>query len=146
MAYTDMTREDRFFQKKSECFFAAEVNEGSESYEIPAASGNFLLANLPPDAIVTNAYIHVVTASDAATSAVATLGTTEGGNEILDAADLKVAGEAGTFAGQSLTTTGKPLYLGTTITGAATAVGKYIVTVEYLEVRKNTGEYTTITA
>lgn len=137
-----MIREAIFAQKKSECFFAAEVNEGSESYEIPAASGNYRLANIPPDAIITNAYIHVETASDAATSNAATLGTTEGGTEILSAADLKATGKEGTFTGQSLTGTGVELFLGVTVTGAATAVGKYKVVVEYLEFKKNTGEYT----
>lgn len=142
MTNVAMTREDRFYQKKSECFFAAEVNEGTESYEIGVTSDNYLLANIPPDAIITNAYIHVATASDAATSAVATLGTAEGGSEILSAADLTSTGKEGTFTGQSLTDTGKELYLGVTITGAATAVGKYKVVVEYLEYKKNTGEYT----
>lgn len=146
MAYTNMLREDRFMQKKSECFFAAEVVEGVESYEIDGTqSGNFKLSNIPPNSLITNAYIHVEAVSDAATTNVATLGTTEGGTEILSAADLKTLGEQGTFTGQSLTTTGKPLFLGTTVTGAATNVGKYIVVVEYIEYRKNTGEYTKIT-
>lgn len=146
MAYENKLREDRFFQKKSESFFAAEVVEGAESYEIDGtASGNFKLANIPPNALITNAFIHVEAASDAATSNVATLGTTEGGSEILSAADLTTLGEQGSFTGQSLTTTGKPLFLGTTVTGAATNVGKYVVVVEYMEYRKNTGEYTKIT-
>lgn len=144
MAHEDLTREDRFYQKKSECFFAAEVNEGVESYEIDAVSGNYLLANIPADAIITNAYIHVETASDAATTNVATLGTAEGGTEILSAGDLKSTGEQGTFTGQSLTGSGVELYLGVTVTGAATAVGKYKVVVEYMEYKKNTGELTRI--
>ena len=142
---TDMLREDRFMQKKSESFFAGEVVEGSESYNIPAVSGNYLLANIPPNALITNAYIHVETVSDAATSAVGTLGTAEAGTEILSAANLKAAtGKVGTFTGQSLTGTGKELHLGITVTGAATAVGEYLVVVEYLEYRKNTGEYTKV--
>lgn len=144
MAYTDKTREDRFFQKKGESFFAAEVNEGTASYEIPAAAGNYKLANLPADAVITNAYVHVVTASDAATSASATLGTTDGGGQILTGANLKTLGKQGTFVGQVLTTTGKELYLNVSKAGATTAVGKYVVVVEYLEYRKNTGEYTKI--
>ena len=145
MAFTDKTRENNFHQKKGVCLFASPVIEGTEDAQIPSGSGNFLLANLPHDAVITDAYIHVETASDAATSNVATLGTTEGGTEILSAADLKATGEQGTFTGQSLTTTGKPLYLGVTTTGAATDVGKYIVVVEYVEYTKNTGEYTKIT-
>jgi len=137
-----MIREGIFAQKKSECFFAGEVVEGSESFEIPAASGNYRLANIPPDAIITNAYIHVETASDAATSNTAKLGTAEAGAQILSAANLKTLGKQGTFTGQSLTLTGKELFLGVTVVGAATAVGKYHVVVEYLEFKKNTGEYT----
>jgi len=146
MANTNMTREDRLMQKKSECFFAAELVEGTESYNIGVVSANYLLANIPPNSIITNAYIHVETVSDAATTNVATLGTTEGGSEIVSAGDLKTAvGKTGTFTGQSLTGTGKGLYLGLTVTGAATAVGEYIVVVEYMEYRKNTGEYTKVT-
>ena len=125
MAYTDLTRDKHdYMVKKSVCLFAAEVNEGTDAGDIAAASANYLLANLPEDAIITDAYIHVETASDAATSNVATLGTTEGGTEILSAADLTATGEQGTFTGQSLTGTGKPLYLGVTVTGAANAVGE----------------------
>ena len=146
MANTDMTRENNFHQKKGVCLFASELLEGTEDANIAAGSGNFLLSNIPLDAVITDAYIHVKTVSDAATSTVATLGTTEGGSEILSAADLKTAvGKTGTFTGQSLTGTGKSLYLGVTTTGAATNVGKYIIVVEYIEYTKNTGEYTTIT-
>lgn len=141
---TDKRREDRFFQKKSECFFAIEFNEGTESYELNAVSDDHELANLPADAIITNAYIHVKTGSDAATSAVATLGTTEGGTEILSAGDLTSTGKQGTFTGQSLTGAGQTLWFGVTYTGAATNVGEYVVVVEYLEYKKNTGDYTSI--
>lgn len=142
----DKTRANNFMQKKSICFFAALVTEGTDDENIGVTSEDYLLAYLPPDSVITDAYVHVKTASDAATSAVATLGTTVGGTEILSAADMKSTGEQGTFTGQSLTSTGVPLYLGTTITGAATAVGEYVVVVEYLEYTKNTGEYTKISA
>jgi len=145
MAYTDMTREDNFSQKKGVCLFAAEVVEGTESYEIPAATGNYLLANIPPDAIITNAYIQVKTAADAATSATAKLGTAEGGTQVLSAANLKTLGKQGTFTGHVETGTGVELYLGLTVTGAATNVANYVVVVEYLEYTKNTGELTRVT-
>lgn len=141
---TDLRREKRFFQKKSECFLAAEANEGTDNGEFPAANGNHQIANLPPDAIITDAYIHVKTGSDAATSATATLGTASGGTEILSAADLKTTGDSGTFTGQSLTGSGVTVWLGLTYVGAATNVGEYVVVVEYLEYTKNTGEYTQI--
>jgi len=145
MAFTDKTREANFAQKKGVCLVAAEIVEGTESYEIPAATGNFLLANIPPDAIITNAYIQVKTAADAATSATAKLGTAEGGTEVLSAANLKTLGKQGTFTGHVETGTGAELYLGLTVTGAATNVANYVVVVEYVEYRKNTGEYTRIT-
>ena len=144
----DKTRANRFMQKKSECFFAAEVNEGSEDWEIDSADAETdnLLANLPPNSIITNAFIHVKTVSDAATSATGTLGTTDGGAEILSAANLKAAtGKVGTFAGQSLTGTGVGLYLRIVYVGAVTNVGEYLVVVEYMEYDKNTGEYTNVT-
>ena len=141
---TDLTRTKELMQKKGVCIFAGVIAEGTENGDITAATGNHLLGNLPPDAVITDAYIHVVTASDAATTAVGVLGTASAGTEILSAADLKTAGKEGTFAGQSLTDTGVEVWLGTTITGAATAVGEYLVVVEYLEFEKNTGEYTAV--
>lgn len=143
MALINKTRASTFAQKKSVCLFAGEVNQGTADDEIGTTTASYQLANLPADAIVTNAYIFVEKASDAATSAAATLGTAEGGGQILTAANLKTLGKQGTFAGQSLTTTGKPLVMNVTITGAATAVGKFKVIVEYVEYKKNTGEYTT---
>ena len=145
MAFTDMTREDNFAQKKGVCVFAADVTEGTESYEIPAATGNYLLANIPPDAIITNAYVQVKTASDAATSMTAKIGTAEAGSQVLSAANLKTLGKQGTFTGHVETGTGAGLYLGLTLVGAATNVANYVVVVEYLEYTKNTGEYTRIT-
>lgn len=144
MAYTDMTRSGEFAQKKSICVFAADITEGTNVSEgqVPAATGNFLVGKLPPDSVITNAYVHVITAGDAATSATAKLGTTEGGSEVLSAANLKTLGKQGTFTGQVHTDTGVDLYLGLTVTGAATNVAHYVVVVDYLEYQKNTGEYT----
>ena len=144
MAFTDKTRIAEFCQKKSESFFAAVVVEGTGVAQLAVGSGNFLIANLPPRAIVTGAYIHTLVASDAVTSNAVTIGTTESGSEILSAGNIKALGKSGTFTGQVFTSTGVSLYLGVTTTGAATAVGKYVVVVEYLEFEKNTGEYTRI--
>lgn len=138
----NLTRERKNAQKRSVCFFAEQLLEGLENGQIAAADADHLLANLPPDAVITDAYVHVKTPSDAATSLVITLGTTEGGSEILSAADGTVAGKTGTFTGQSLTDSGEPLWVGLTYVGAATNVGEYVVVVEYLEYTKTTGEYT----
>lgn len=138
----DLTRTNELAQKKSICVFAGQINEGTERGEVESADGNHLLGNLPPDAIILDAFIHVKTASDAATSATGTLGTASAGTQILSAADLKTTGDSGTFTGQSLTGTGKEVWLGLAYVGANTDVGEYIVVVEYLEYEKNTGEYT----
>jgi hypothetical protein len=144
MANVDKTRSASFHQKKSESIFAGVVVEGTGIAQIASGSGNFLIANLPPRSIATNAYIHTLVVSDAATSNVVTLGTTEGGSEIMSAGDITSLGESGTLTGQVSTGTGVSLYLGVTTTGAATDVAEYVVVVEYLEFGKTTGEYTKI--
>jgi len=142
---TDYTRLNNGFQKKSICVFASRMKEGTEDQNLPIAGGDHLLALLPPDAIISDAYVFVKTVSDAATSAVAQLGTTEGGAEILTGADLTTAGKQGTFVPGVETLTGKDLWLNHVVTGAATAVGDYVFVVEYLEWDLNTGNYTRIT-
>jgi len=142
---TDLRRENNAFQKKSESFLAIVIQEGTDAENLPIVNGDHQIANLPPDCIITDAYVHVKTVSDAATSNTMTLGTASGGSEIMSAGDLKTAtGDTGTFTGQSLTGTGVTVWLGIIIVGAITAVGEYIVTVEYLEPTKKTGEYTQI--
>lgn len=128
-------------QKKGICVFAANLMEGLDSYE--ATAGNHLLGNLPPDSIITDAYIHVLTASDA-TAATGKLGTTSNGTQILGSSNLKTLGKQGTFAGQTSTGSGTEVWLGTTATGTPTNTGSYVVVVEYLEYTKNTGEYTQV--
>ena len=143
---TDLTRKNNYMQKKGFCIFAGSVEEGTEDNQVSAINGDHLLGNLPPDAIITNAYMHVVAVSDAGTSLTGKLGTASAGGEILTAANLKAAvGKVGTFAGQTLTGSGVPIWLSLTYVGtAATNIGKYIVVVEYLEYTKNTGELTKI--
>ena len=142
MANIDLTRTGELAQKKGVCVFSGLLVEGTGNGELGILTDNYHLGKLPPDAIITNAYIHIVTASDAATSNTGKLGTAEAGSQILSAANLKTLGKQGTFTGQSKTATGVDVFLTTTIVGAATAVGEYVVTVEYLEYTKNTGEYT----
>lgn len=137
---TDLTRNSGANQKKAVSVFAATIEEGENGVAVGA--GNYQLANLPYDAIITNAYVFVQTVSDAATSATATLGTASGGTQILSAGNLKTAGKVGTFTGYSDTGTGKELWLNIAVTGAAAAAAKFVVVVEYLEHTKNTGEYT----
>jgi len=136
MAFTDLTRIDNFHQKKGICETVIRV--GSEEYKEFTAAGNYLVANLPSRAVIIDAYVHTFVASDALG---VTVGTTEGGTEILSAATSGTLGKTGTFTGQSHTDTGVPMYM--TIAAPAT-IGDFVVVVEYLEYTKNTGEYTKI--
>lgn len=138
----DLSRYNNAFKKKLPSVMAFVLAEGTGKGDIAAASDNHLVGYLPEDAIVTNAYVVAKTVSDAATSAAAKLGTASGGSQIMSAGDLKTAGKTGTFTGHSLTGTGKPVYLGLTYTGAATAVGEYVIVIEYLEYTKNSQELT----
>jgi hypothetical protein len=139
----DLTRYNEYMQKKGVCVFAGVVEEGTQKGQIEKDPGNHLLANLPPNAIITDAYVHVITASNATTYGV-TLGTASGGAQILSAANGKTAGKQGTFAGQVFTDTGVELWLNVTRTGTGAVDAKYVVVVEYLEFDKNTGEYTKV--
>lgn len=145
MAYTSLLRDKKFALKKTECFAALEINEGTERGDIGVATAYYKICNLPPDAIITNAYVHVKTASNAATSNTIKLGTTEAGSEILSAVNAKTEGKQGTFTGQSLTGSGVAVYLTATIVGASTATAEFVVVIEYMEYTKNNGEYTSIT-
>lgn len=142
MAYVNLTRKADNSCKKSKSYFAAELDV--KDSDVGLVSANLLLGNLPPNAIITDAYLHRVVASNAATTATVALGTAEAGAQIMAAADIKGTGKVGSLVGQILTGSGKPLYAALTITGAQTA-GKFYVVVEYLEPNKVTGELTKVT-
>lgn len=142
MAYVNLTRKANNSCKKSKSYFAAELDV--KDTDVGLVSVNLLLGNLPPNAIITDAYLHRVVASNAATTATVALGTVEAGAQIMAAADIKGTGKVGSLVGQILTGSGKPLYAALTITGAQTA-GKFYVVVEYLEPNKVTGELTKVT-
>lgn len=137
MANTDITRTGEFAQKKESCVLALYIDK--EVGEVFTAAGNYLVANLPPEAVITNAFVSTDVVSDAGA---VTVGTTEGGTEILSAGDTTALGKTGTFTGQSLTGSGTPVFM--TVAAAMTA-GRFTVIVEYIEYRKHTGEYTQIT-
>lgn len=108
-----------------------------------AVTESFLVANLPANALVTDAFVFALTASNAATSDAVTIGTTDGGAEIMSAGDAKTAGKTGTYAGMTDTGTGKPVYVKHTVTGAKTA-GELLAVVEYVEYERTNGEYTKV--
>lgn len=136
MAFTDNTRIDNYHQKKDDCKAIIRVSEAE--YTEFLAAGNFKVALLPPRAVITDAYVHTFVASDALG---VTVGTTEGGTEVLSLGDTATLGKTGTFTGQSHTGTGVPLFM---TVAAGVTVGDFIVVVEYCEYTKNTGEYTKI--
>ena len=140
MANQNITRGLKFNEKRSSRYMCVELTEAAAlnvmSGQIPAASDNYLIARLPANTLITNAYVFTKKVSNAATTAVATLGTAEGGTQIMSAGNLKTAGKTGTFTGTSDTGTGVNVYLGITLTGAATAAGSYLVVIEYLEYQR----------
>lgn len=108
-----------------------------------AVTESFLVGKLPPNAVITNAYVFATTASNATTDAVV-IGTTDGGSEIMSAGNAKTLGKTGTFTAQTATTgTGKNVWVKHTVTGAKTA-GELYAIVEYLEVDRTNGEYTPV--
>lgn len=111
---------------------------------VGAVTDSFLVGKLPPNAIVTNAYVFTTTASNAATSDAVIIGTTDGGSELMSAGNAKTLGKTGTFTAQTTTTgTGKNVYVKHTVTGAKTA-GELYAVVEYLEANRSNGEYTPV--
>lgn len=147
MAFTNYSRARKYNQKREAVQFVAELIVGTAADAmngvIPGTSYNELLGKLPPNSLITNAYVFVRTASNAATSAAFTLGTADGGAQLLTGVNAKTLGKQGTFVGFLDTGTGVSIYLNRTITGAETT-GRYIVVVEYLEYNKVTGELTDI--
>ncbi len=148
MAYLSLTRALKNAQKRGVCLMTAIINEGTNAETdidgITTGGVNYKIGNLPENAIIQDAYVFVETVSDAATSAVIDIGTTEGGTEIVAAADAATLGDQGTAAAKQDTGTGVEVFLTKTTTGVATNVGEYVVVIEYVEYEKATGEYTSL--
>jgi len=137
-----VTRKATYAQKRGIEVAAYNIVEGTDAAELDtSASENFLVGTLPENALISNAYVYVKDASDVALTG--TLGTTEGGGEILTAIDFAATGDTGTFAGDSIPTdTGVEVWLNLTAAGGSTLVGEYVVVIEYIEYRLKTGYYT----
>lgn len=141
MAFTKVTNLFNAHQKKQKSYFAVELDVTNS--DVGLVTKTLLLANLPANAILTDAFIFRTTASDAVTSATIKLGTTDGGAEIMAAADLKGTGAVGSLVAKQSTGSGKGVYATLTITGAQTAC-KFTVVIDYLEPTKFTGELTRV--
>ena len=142
MPTQNLTRIGERAQKKSICVFTTELDYTDE---IATSADIYELFTLPPNSFVSFASIFVITASDAATSAVADVGF-DGGDTLIDGANLKSAADTELTGGTNavvpqISETGGIVTFLPTYTGAAT-VGKFFIRIEYIEYEKNTGEYT----
>lgn len=132
-------------QKKSASVTSIKVNDDFLKFVgATPVSGNFLVAKIPENAVIMNAMVVVNKASDAATAATAALGTTEGGAELVAAADIKTVAVSGSLAAKKATGTGQDVYLKLAVTGVATTIGDFDIILEYIEYEKNIGEYTMV--
>ena len=132
----DISRVGGTHKKKSKSLMAFYVEP--ECVELIGTDTNLLIGYLPPHATIVNAYVF---GEEAGTANVTTVGTTEGGTEILSAGDLGAAGVTGTFTGVSGTGSGVPVYV-----GLAAAVSDQVaaVVIEYDEYLLNNGDLTQI--
>jgi hypothetical protein len=142
MANVNLSREDKFCQKKSVSVFTAVLDFTDN---IPTSADVYQLFTLPPMSIVTVASALVLVASDAATTATADVGFA-GGDTLIDGANLKSAAGTSLSGGTNakvaqLSETGGVVTFVPTYTGAVTA-GKFLVRIEYVETEKVNGEYT----
>lgn len=147
MANTKVTTIGTLAQKKVKRVHSAHIGDDFRAQATllgaPTPAGNYLIANLPQDAVITDAYVVVDGVSNAATAATVALGTAEGGAQIMAAADIKAAvGVVGSLVGKLKTGTGMPVYMTLVYTGATTNYGSFTVVIEYAEFRKTSGEYT----
>jgi hypothetical protein len=137
MANKNVTRAGDAHQKKTLSLFCVAIGVDSAD-TFNDASDNYLVGYLPPNAVITAAYVNTKVISDAAT---VTVGTTEGGTEILSAGTTAAVGINGTFTGRSDTGTGVPIHV---TLGAVVTTGDVRVVIEYDEYELNTGEMTKI--
>lgn len=145
---TSLVRAKKFAQKRASRFAVFHIVEGqdTDAGQIPGATdGNYHLGNLAGPVVILGSGTYVHSASDAATSFDATIGTASGGTQIAGAMDLTSTGNKANFTGRSWHMTGCEIWLNIASTGAGTDVGEYYFYVEYLELEKTTGEYNPMT-
>jgi len=142
MATQNLTRKNRFNEKRKVAVFTAELD-----YEnLLNTSGDiYQLFQLPKNSLVTHASAIVQTAFDSATSASLDLGFA-GDDTLIDGADLTSAAGTELSGGTNVVVpaikqTGGIVTAVPTYTGATTT-GKILVRIEYIEYNKVTGELT----
>jgi len=145
MAAVNVTRYGETAQKKaarSMVFHLTDALMAAHGITVEAGSFSFKVATLPANSLVQAATVLVNKATAAASTAVLTVGTTESGAQLLAATDTKTVGAAGTIVKALPTGTGMDVYVRLLASGATTSVGDLYVVLDYLELEKNTGEYT----
>jgi len=138
MAHANNTRSGNVHQKTTRSMMSIGI-QSSNAANFQDDSNNYLVGYLPADAIVTDAYCFV--AGTDATAATLTIGTAEGGSEILGGVDLTASGKQGTFPGAVATDTGLPVYVAL---GGKITTAKVVVNIHYDEYLLTTGELTLI--
>ncbi|BAM63094.1 hypothetical protein ZHX_gp39 [Edwardsiella phage vB_EpP_ZHX] len=146
MAFTSMTRAGTIAQKKAASVLVMPLNEALVVEAGGAiAAGNYLMANLPANCVVTDAYV-LVRKQPTTTTLTVDVGTAEGGAQLIAAADVKATaagGFVGSLVSKVFTGTGLPVFIKVGATGpGAGKWGDYAVVITYDEVEKSTGEYT----
>lgn len=140
MAHTVVTRADSFFTKKLLSQLVINVDEVSKGQPGGVVdAGNYLVARLPEDCIIQNAY--VFTTVPAAGAVDIDVGTTEAGIDILDSGNAQTPGESGTAGAKQHTGSGKDVYMAV---GAAFDAAQFYVVIEYVELRVDTGSMTQV--
>lgn len=138
MAATDRTRDDLNFQKKGVCVAVAPFVESE------ILTDGSIFVNIPARSLIISVLVNVTTASTTATS---TLDITDGTNVICNEVPAVTAEpQIGTIdQTYSYMATGGQIVVkaGAVTPAAGDLVGEVIV--EYIELDKNTGEYTAIT-
>lgn len=145
MANKDMTRFGGSAQKKVSRVLAVEVSPefyGEAGDTLAAGTFNYLVAKLPANSVLTNAYLVVDEATTASTSAQAALGSAEGGAQVVTLTSVSTVGVVGGIVKKLPTGTGMAVYLQVKVVGTVTKVGTFTAVIEYTEYTKNSGEYT----
>jgi len=143
MGNTNISRLEGRHKKRDIKVFFAEVDFD----EIATTGEVYQLGMIPDEAVVLSAVVLPLIVNNAGTSATFDLGFA-GGDELMDGADLLTA------ALTDIPSTLVPLYMPTgglltflpTYGGTAATTGKFLLYIEYLEVRQCTGELTNFVA
>jgi hypothetical protein len=140
---TNISRLEGRHKKRDINVFFAEVDYD----EIATTAEVYQFCTIPPESLILGAVVLPLIVNNAGTSATFDLGFA-GGDELMDGADLLTA------ALTDIPSTLVPLYMPTggvltflpTYGGTAATTGKFLLYVEYIEVRQCTGELTNFVA